>query len=464
MTLTDQAMVSYAYDNADRLTQITKGSATVQIAYDNVNRRTSLTLPNGVVTEYSYDNASRLTGLTYKNGVTPFGNLSYEYDSAGRVTKLGGSFARTNLPQAVTSTNYNEANRQLGFGSQMLAYDLNGNLTSDRVNTYAWNTRDEMVSMSGPGLSASFQYDALGRRINKTINGTSTTLVYDGANAVQEKSGSQVTANILNGGIDEVFQRIELDGTWSPIVDMLGSTWALTDTAGAAQTQYTYEPFGKTTTSGGSSSNSAQFTGRENDGTGLFYYRARYYSAASQRFVSEDPIRYGSGDTNFFAYVANGPTNRIDPFGLDDADRAFEERINPPAPSSNAWYWSHNESADNESPPQLGARKVEAYQPSDLTELALAGTIAIPLRRPHPIAWLVGGCAAIALLLFAQRGKQNLSNEWVDEAKRLFGNNRDAICRWLDEQYKKASAAEKLKIKIAQKALGCRRISADGCL
>jgi uncharacterized protein RhaS with RHS repeats len=34
-------------------------------------------------------------------------------------------------------------------------------------------------------------------------------------------------------------------------------------------------------------------------------------------FISEDPIGLNSGDgTNFFAYVANNPVSRIDPFGL----------------------------------------------------------------------------------------------------------------------------------------------------
>jgi hypothetical protein len=42
------------------------------------------------------------------------------------------------------------------------------------------------------------------------------------------------------------------------------------------QTQYTYEPFGGTTTSGQANANASQYTGRENDGTEL-YYRARYY-------------------------------------------------------------------------------------------------------------------------------------------------------------------------------------------
>ena len=64
----------------------------------------------------------------------------------------------------------------------------------------------------------------------------------------------------------------------------------MTDNAGTVQTEYTYEPFGNTTVSGASNSSSYQYTGRENDGTGLYYYRARYYHPGLQRFISEDQL------------------------------------------------------------------------------------------------------------------------------------------------------------------------------
>ena len=40
-------------------------------------------------------------------------------------------------------------------------------------------------------------------------------------------------------------------------------------------TTYTYEPFGTTTLSGPATGNSFAYTGREDDATGLYYYRAR---------------------------------------------------------------------------------------------------------------------------------------------------------------------------------------------
>ena len=48
MAVAGQTAISYSYDNTDRLTGITQGSASVSFAYDDANRRTSLTLPNGI--------------------------------------------------------------------------------------------------------------------------------------------------------------------------------------------------------------------------------------------------------------------------------------------------------------------------------------------------------------------------------------------------------------------------------
>ncbi len=319
MTVLGQPTVTYTYDNANRVTQITQGTATVTFAYDAAGRRTSLTPSNGVVTDYTYDAARRLTGLTYKNGPSVLGTLTYAYDAAGNRTQVGGTWARTGLPQAVASATYNAANHQLTFGSQTLTYDLNGNLTTDSTTTYTWDARNRLVSLSGPGTSATFQYDPLGRRPRKVVSGATTDFLYDGVNPVQELSGATVLANLLTGpGVDEYFTRTDAGGTHTFLTDALGSTLALTDTTGAVQTQYTYEPFGATTASGPTNANPFQYTGREDDGTGLYYYRARYYHPGLQRFISEDSIGLVQGTTNLYTYVSNNPLRFVDPRGLQE--------------------------------------------------------------------------------------------------------------------------------------------------
>jgi RHS repeat-associated protein len=62
--------------------------------------------------------------------------------------------------------------------------------------------------------------------------------------------------------------------------------------------------------------NPLQYTAREDDGTGLYYYRARYYSPEMRRFITEDPIGLEGDDVNFFAYVWNDPIDWSDPEGL----------------------------------------------------------------------------------------------------------------------------------------------------
>jgi RHS repeat-associated protein len=315
MTVAGQPAITYAYDNADRLMTITQGAAVTTFANDNANRRTSLTLPSGVTTSYTYDAASRLTGLTYTLNTTTLGTLLYGYDTSGNRQVVGGTWTRTGLPSLLEAATYNAANRQLTFGTQTLTYDLNSNLTSDGTSTYTWDARDRLAAITGPG-PASFVYDGAGRRRAKTIGGTTTNFLYDGLNPVQEQAGSSIR-NLLTGlGVDEFLTRDDGAGALGFLGDALGTTLALVDVSGIVQATYTYDPFGGTTVSGAPGANALSYTGREDDGAGLKYYRARYYHSGLQRFLSEDPIEFAGGDFNLYAYVGNNSPNLRDPRGL----------------------------------------------------------------------------------------------------------------------------------------------------
>lgn len=125
---------------------------------------------------------------------------------------------------------------------------------------------------------------------------------------------------ILSGGIDEFFVRADASTTVTPLADALGSIIALVDSNGNLITQYSYDPFGNTTASGAASSNPWQYSGREDDGNGLYYYRARYYSSMLGRFISEDPLGFAGSGPNVYAYTNNSPTNLVDPYGLESGD------------------------------------------------------------------------------------------------------------------------------------------------
>jgi RHS repeat-associated protein len=321
LTIAGQSPVSYSYDAANRLEQITQGSSNIHFSYDEANRRTLLALPNGIQVSYSYDKNSNVTGMSYALGPITLGNLTYTYDQMKRRVQVGGSFARTDLPAAVASATYDAANELTNWNGTAIPFDNNGNMLADAAgHTFTWNARNQVSVLN----NASVTYDALGHRVK---NAAGTSFLYDGENATQELSGALPTANIWTGGIDEFFQRTDGNGTVSPLADALGSTIALVNPSGSIVTSYTYDPYGNTTSAGTANSNPLQYTGRENDGSGLYFYRARYYSPLLGRFISEDPIGMAGSGANLYAYAGNNPINFRDSEGLEGRDDPNMDQI-----------------------------------------------------------------------------------------------------------------------------------------
>ena len=101
--------------------------------------------------------------------------------------------------------------------------------------------------------------------------------------------------------------------------DGLGTVTELTDTNGNVAKAYAYDAYGNLLESPGTVEQPYTYTGREFDSeSGLYYYRARYYDAATGRFLQKDPIGFGGGSLNLYSYVGSSVPNRIDPFGLID--------------------------------------------------------------------------------------------------------------------------------------------------
>nr|WP_307733504.1 DUF4329 domain-containing protein [Duganella violaceicalia] len=337
MSVAGLPTLHYDYDPGGRLTRIKQdaGAAnnriaqSISFAYDAANRRIRTVYTNGIIRSDSYDDAGQLTSITYtKADGSMLGDLLYSYDKGGRRTQVAGSLARTALPEALETTTVDAANRLITVGSQTLGYDANGNLLDDGHQIYIWNARNQLIQIKSAGgqVVASFSYDALGRRQTKTVNGIATGYVYDGVNVLQELVGlgtdnskpSDVRAGYVSGGIDEVFAQFVGTGASAKIsaylTDALGSTIRLVDAAGDKVVDYTYDPYGKSVADA-EVHNPFQYTGRENDGTGLYYYRARYYAPAFGRFISSDPIGL-SGGANTYRYVGDNPLALTDPWGL----------------------------------------------------------------------------------------------------------------------------------------------------
>jgi len=178
---------------------------------------------------------------------------------------------------------------------------------------------EESSEKTAVGSGDSFKYDPFGRRIYKSSSSGTSVFAYDGDNLIEEtnSSGASVARYAQTDNIDEPLAMLRSSATSFYEADGLGSITSLSSSAGTLTQIYGYDSFGKQTSSSGSLTNPFQYTAREFDPeTSLYYYRARYYDFSSGRFWSEDPLRFFSGETNFYPYVAGNPVNLVDPQGL----------------------------------------------------------------------------------------------------------------------------------------------------
>src|SRR5882724_6246821 len=100
--------------------------------------------------------------------------------------------------------------------------------------------------------------------------------------------------------------------------------------------QYHYGAYGEPPTTDAATGNPFRYTGRYLDAeTGLYYYRARYYSAKLGRFLQTDPIGT-KDDLDLYAYVGNDPLAHTDPTGNTGAcnKQVYKSPCPPPSTGS----------------------------------------------------------------------------------------------------------------------------------
>ena len=179
-------------------------------------------------------------------------------------------------------------------GGSSYQYDGNGNLKSDGIWTYVFDTENHLLTAAKTGTSASYVYDGLHRQIQKTVGTVKTRYYYGGTQRLSDYDGTAGTLQnryIYGTAPDEALIEISSAGVATYLhADRSGSIIATTNSSGAVVSATNYGPYGEGTPPTGMSFG---FNGQRFDPeTGLYYYKRRYYSPLIGRFLQTDPLGY----------------------------------------------------------------------------------------------------------------------------------------------------------------------------
>ena len=355
------AQRTLSYDAAGRLTGTgtNVGAATITgrgYALDAVGRRTGYVDETAANAVFSYDPAGQVLGGTVPVPGQPASVNTYAYDPEGNRTQSSTGIQPAPAdPVTITgSTTYtaNPLNQYTAItGNPNPTYDADGNLLSGLRSplsafTCTWNGENRMLSSTSANVAITDRrvenaYDALGRRVRKTVKFASTGAViedryfiYDGWNVIEEtiapatgpvETAEHVWGTDLSGtaqgagGVGGLLLReSSANGASYYHYDGNGNVTALTSAAGVVQAAYTYGPFGETLRAVGplAQANPWRFSTKyQDDETGLLYYGYRFYNPTDGRWLSRDPIEE-EGGLNLYGMLANDAVNYGDYLGF----------------------------------------------------------------------------------------------------------------------------------------------------
>ena len=258
---------------------------------------------------------------------------TYAYDDGGNI--------QSKTEYAYTTGSLGAAERTVAYGygdaswsdlltsidGQSLTADEIGNLLSDGTWAYTWQHGRQLAGMSKSGTNIAYGYDSDGRRITKTVNGTTYNYHYLGDQLVELTWGG----NKLHFTYDSTGPlSMNYNGTeYFYVKNAQGDVTGLVSASGTRVVTYTYDAWGNLLTTTGSmattlgAANPLRYRGYVYDTeTGLYYLQSRYYNPGWGRFINADDTTLLASspskahwDKNVFAYCDNNPVIRIDDEG-----------------------------------------------------------------------------------------------------------------------------------------------------
>ncbi len=350
---------AYGFDSIGNRTEETFDGANYTYTPNELNQYTERITPNYLPVSGT---ANHLASVTVGGTALIASDWTNDYFYKSVAKTASGSAAYQSITLSASSgTNTQE--ETVGTWTRPLneefEYDYDGNLLSDGLWRYAYDSENRLKSMhskiadhTGYGIALFFGYDYLGRRVQKTVwnySGTpetpthvsirsKTNYAYDGWTLLAEYDASESTGGSLKrrftfgidlsgslGGAGDVGGllaiedlRTEYLGVYLAVHDGNGNLTALVNGHdGAFAASYEYDPSGNALRAEGqySRENPFRFAGKYFDReTGLIYYGHRYFSPSLGRFINRDPIEEAGG-INLYSMAGNDIINHWDILG-----------------------------------------------------------------------------------------------------------------------------------------------------
>ncbi|PMX15127.1 type IV secretion protein Rhs, partial [Pseudomonas sp. FW215-E1] len=170
-----------------------------EYAYDEQGRLRSHAVGHQRSALYRRDFAYSANGNLEHIADTRHGQRSYQYDALDRLIRV--RHTRDDVPENFAhdpagnllmqdrpGPTHIKGNRLLMQGDRHYDYDAFGNLIRERrgsaqqlVTEYRYDSQHRLIGLTRPdGKTATYQYDAFGRRIRKTVDGQSTEFFWQG--------------------------------------------------------------------------------------------------------------------------------------------------------------------------------------------------------------------------------------------------------------------------------------------
>jgi RHS repeat-associated protein len=365
-SITDQDgnQVNYTYDSAGRLVRAADAADATLAAfsYDSAGRLVEKLLGNGVRAGYTYDAGGLLESITHSDAsaavlsffdyeydllgrpvsvLTESGTWDYEYSATGRLTGAVFSSTDAGVPSRSLSYDYdgegnrisvtedgvtavysvNALNQYDSVGGLAYTYDADGNLLSDGVTTYAYDSLGRLISASNVDDSMALDYNALGLLVGVADDGVWTRYLVDANGQPNPVASYDADGNPLASyhyALGLLGQDTAAGSSYFGF-DFTGNVVNVFDATGGEASAYLLEPFGDRLYGSESIGSPFDFVGQSgilsDSELNLSAMRARVYDADTGRFLSRDPVGY-LGGINVYDYVGGAPTYLIDPTGL----------------------------------------------------------------------------------------------------------------------------------------------------